>query len=160
MKLPISIVLWLNRRLQRVATSRMPDVLIGKQDDTYMRRWWVIPRNRFFNIYLHHFLRSDDDRALHDHPSWNVSLLLEGEYTEWSIAAGGVHQAVVLKAGQFKFRFARAAHRIELHDGSCWSLFINGAKLRNWGFHCAKGWRPWQQFVDSNNSGHIGRGCD
>jgi len=31
-----------------VARSRAPDVLIGKEDDTYMERWWVIPRNRVF----------------------------------------------------------------------------------------------------------------
>ena len=55
-----------------------------------MRRWWVIPRNKWFNVYLHHFLRSDDDRALHDQPWWNLSILLDGEYTEHTIAAGGV----------------------------------------------------------------------
>src|SRR5258705_132727 len=132
---------------KRIADSRAPDFLIGGAEDPYMRRWWIIPRNRFFNVYLHQFLHSDEDRALHDHPSWNVSILLEGEYTEHSIAAGGVHHATVYKAGQCKFRFARTAHRIELHNGPCWSLFINGAKLRNWGFHCPKGWRPWQQFV-------------
>lgn len=160
MKLPRFIFNRLWSRMYDIARNRAPDVLIGKEDDTYMERWWIIPRNRVFNIYLHHFLRSDDDRALHDHPSWNISLLLQGEYTEWSIAAGGVHSFVVRKAGQFKFRFARAAHRIELHNGPCWSLFINGAKLRTWGFHCPNGWRPWQQFVDEKNHGSIGRGCD
>ena len=50
--------------------------------------------------------------------------------------------------------------RIELHNGPCWTLFINGAKLRNWGFHCPKGWRPWQQFVDDRDHGSVGRGCD
>ena len=25
-------------------------------------------RNKIFNIYLHQIIRSDDDRALHDHP--------------------------------------------------------------------------------------------
>src|ERR1700710_2371105 len=81
MRLPTSIVNFLFAQLGRVA-ARKPDVLIGKQDDTYMRRWWVIPRNRWFNIYLHHFLRSDDDRALHDHPWCNLSILLSGSYLE------------------------------------------------------------------------------
>jgi len=35
-------------RMYDVARSRAPDVLIGKEDDTYMERWWVIPRNRVF----------------------------------------------------------------------------------------------------------------
>ena len=144
------------KQFERYAASRPPDFVVGGKDNPYMRRWWIIPRNRFFNIYLHHFLRSDDDRALHDHPSWNISIILDGEYTEWGIAAGGVHR----KKGMWKFRFAKTAHRIELHNGPCWTLFINGAKLRNWGFHCPKGWRPWQEFVEQRDAGSIGKGCD
>lgn len=160
MKLPAGIVQYLNTRLRLVATKRPPDVLIGKQEDTYMRRWWVIPRNRWFNIYLHHFLRSDDDRALHDHPWWNASILIEGQYTEHTISAGGVNHHVEYGTGAVKLRGAKYAHRVELTSGPCWSLFITGPNIREWGFHCPAGWRPWQQFVDSNNSGHIGRGCD
>lgn len=159
MKLPSSVVEFLFAQLGRVA-SRAPDVLIGKQDDTYMRRWWVIPRNRFFNIYLHHFLRSDDDRALHDHPWWNASILLWGRYTEHTIAAGGVNRRVEYAAGAIKLRGAKYAHRVELTDGPCWSLFITGPMLREWGFHCPAGWRPWQQFVDPTDRGKIGKGCD
>ena len=160
MKLPVGIAQFLNTRLRLIATMRPPDVLIGKQDDTYMQRWYVIPRNRFLNIYLHHFLRSDDDRALHDHPWWNASILIEGKYTEHTICAGGVHRHVEYGTGALKLRNAKYAHRVELTSGPCWSLFITGPNIREWGFHCPAGWRPWQQFVDSNNSGHIGRGCD
>lgn len=48
---------------EKIAQSRNPDFIIGGADP-YMLRWWVIPRNKVFNIYLHRFLRSDDDRAL------------------------------------------------------------------------------------------------
>lgn len=145
---------------ERIADRRPPDFIVGEKDDPYLMRWWVIPRNRFFNIYLHHFLRSDDDRALHDHPWWNLSILLRGEYTEHTINAGGVHRAVVRRAGQFKFRGAKSAHRIELHNGPCWTLFLTGPTLRTWGFHCPRGWRPWKEFVDDRDSGKIGRGCE
>lgn len=158
MKIPDLILRWLNRRLLPIC--RTPDFLIGKPDDAYMERWWVIPRNKIFNIYLHHFLRSDDERALHDHPWINASILLDGRYTEHTIAAGGVQSRVEYVAGAVKFRSARYAHRIELTDGSCWSLFITGPTIREWGFHCPAGWRPWKQFVDTKNSGDIGRGCD
>ncbi|MGE4307333.1 MAG: hypothetical protein AB7E24_25275 [Novosphingobium sp.] len=30
--------------------QRSPDFVIG---DNYLRRWWVVPRNRFCNAYLH-----------------------------------------------------------------------------------------------------------
>jgi hypothetical protein len=43
--------------------KRAPDQVIGGRERPYMLRWYLIPRNRFCNIYLHHFLRSDDDRA-------------------------------------------------------------------------------------------------
>lgn len=148
------------RALERIADRRPPDFIVGGKEDPYLMRWWVIPRNRFFNVYLHHFMRSDDDRALHDHPWWNLSILLKGEYTEHTIAAGGVHRAVIRRAGQFKFRGAKSAHRIELHNGPCWTLFLTGPTLRTWGFHCPRGWRPWKEFVDDRDSGKVGRGCE
>lgn len=156
-RLPALVVDFLFAQLGRVA-ERKPDVNIGKLDDTYMRRWWVIPRNRVFNIYLHHFLRSDDDRALHDHPWWNVSILLWGRYTEHTIAAGGVNNRVEYSAGAMKFRGAKYAHRVELTNGPCWSLFITGPKIREWGFHCPAGWRHWKEFTDPTNTGR--KGCD
>lgn len=161
MKLPSCVVNGLYARLRsRVANKRPPDVNIGKEDDVYMRRWWVIPRNRVFNIYLHNFLRSDDDRALHDHPWWNASILLSGQYTEHTIAAGGVNRRVVYPTGAVKLRGAKYAHRVELTHGPCWSLFITGPTIRSWGFHCPAGWRHWTEFVDSRDSGKIGKGCD
>ena len=43
------------------ALGRQPDFVVGKPEDPYLLRWWVIPRNKRFNVYLHKFLRSDDD---------------------------------------------------------------------------------------------------
>jgi hypothetical protein len=145
--------------LMGVASRRPPDFVIGTPADPYLKRWWLIPRNRFFNIYLHQFLRSDDDRALHDHPWWNISFILKGEYTEHTIPAGGINIRKIYKAGDLKLRRAVAAHRVELHAGECWSLFITGPVIRSWGFHCPAGWRRWQDFV-AENPGEIGRGCD
>jgi hypothetical protein len=151
---------WLINRI----TRRPPDVVIGEPDRPYLRRWWLIPRNRFFNAYLHQFLRSDDDRALHDHPWVNCSILLRGSYTEHTIQAGGIHKAEVLSAGTVRFRRTGAfAHRIELHDGPCWTLFITGPRYRQWGFHCPQqGWVHWEDFTAEADDGTLttGRGCD
>jgi hypothetical protein len=136
-------------------------VVIGGTERPYMRRWWVLPRNRFLNVYLHQFLRSDDDRALHDHPWANCSVLLRGEYTEHTIAAGGVEHRRVLRAPGLRVRLSgRFAHRVELHAGPCWTLFITGPRYREWGFHCPAGWIPWQKFTASDDPGAIGKGCD
>ena len=59
------------------------------------------------------------------------------------------------------FRRSVAAHRLELIDDEpVWSLFITGPIIREWGFHCPKGWRHWKEFVDSRDIGQVGRGCE
>lgn len=71
------------------AQRRLPDFVIGGHANPYLLRWWLIPRNRVFNIYLHKFLRDDDDRALHDHPWFWCSIMLRGEYVEVSALPHG-----------------------------------------------------------------------
>lgn len=138
---------------------RRPDFIIGSAENPYMLRWWLIPRNGWFNVYLHQIRRDDDDRALHDHPWWNVSIVLRGAYRE--ITPKG---RFMRRAGSIVFRRATAAHRLELPvDGGgiryCWTLFITGPRVRKWGFLCPKGWVPWDAFVDENDHGNVGRGC-
>lgn len=159
MRLPKIVVAALELRMQSLAAKRAPDFLIGGEEQPYVRRWWIIPRNRLANMYLHHFCRSDDDRALHDHPWWNVSILLRGAYTEHTIAAGGINRRIRYSVGAIKIRGAKNAHRIELTDGECWTLFLTGPVLRSWGFHCPHGWRHWRDFVDQRDHGSVGRGC-
>jgi hypothetical protein len=141
-------------------TRRAPDFVIGGHERPYLRRWFVIPRNRFFNVYLHQFLRSDDDRALHDHPWVNLSVLLRGAYVEHTIAAGGIEHRTVRMAGDWAFRWTgRLAHRIEVTD-PCWTLFITGPRYREWGFHCPDtGWIHWKRFTAADDPGAIGPGC-
>lgn len=136
-------------------TKRDADFVIGGRDNPYMFRWWVIPRNRFFNIYLHHIVRSDDDRALHDHPWVSLSRCLAGEMQE--LDANGVR---TVRAGQWRLRGPRYAHRLVVADGaSCWTLFITGPRLREWGFYCPQGWVHWQDFTAGKNGELVGRGC-
>lgn len=162
MRLPWPVARWLARRLvDGVAKRRPPDVCIGPEaerdsshrgtgahDSDYLRRWWLIPRNRFFTVYLHQFLASDDDKALHDHPYHCVSVILRGGYYEhingrkrWRYESDVV------------FRRASTPHRIELQEGGfdklpypAWSLFIGAPRVREWGFHCATGWVPWTRY--------------
>lgn len=149
---------WLIARI----TRRAPDFIIGGAERPYLLRWFVIPRNAFLNIYLHQFLRSDDDRALHDHPWGNISILLRGSYIEHTIAQGGIHLRTERRAGQWKIRpLGTHAHRLELHDGYCWTLFLTGPRYREWGFHCPeRGWVHWEEFTAPGDKGAVGRGCD
>ena len=130
---------------------RAPDVDIGPG---YMHRWWVVPRNRFLNVYLHKVMRSDDDRALHDHPWACLSLILSGEYRE--VLPGGV---VHRDEGSIIPRRAFAAHRLEVYPGRpVWTLFITGRKSREWGFHCPRGWIHWTKFTTADGVS-TGKGC-
>jgi hypothetical protein len=81
MRLPTTITNWLAAGANKIARSRPHDFTVGAARDPYMLRWWVIPRNKVFNIYLHNFMRSDDDEALHDHPwAFNLSIIVHSEY--------------------------------------------------------------------------------
>lgn len=149
-------------RLIANAERRSPDFIIGGAERPYLHRWWITPRAKWLPcVYLHKFMRSDDDRALHDHPWVNASVLLRGTYTEHTIAQGGIHQRRVYKVGDIIVRRSgRIAHRVEI-DEPCWTLFLRGPVYREWGFHCPdRGWIPWQQFVDADDIGSVGKGCE
>ena len=159
----------------RVAIMRQPDFMVGTQATPYLLRWYLLPRNRFLNAYLHCFMRDDDDRALHDHPWLSLSFMLRGSYIEHTIPQGGMHCRETIEAGDIRFRRATHAHRIELlpamqfREGvarfvgqeKCWTLFLTGPVLREWGFHCPQqGWVPWQKFTVPGKPGETGAGCD
>jgi hypothetical protein len=141
-----------------LAASRPPDFVVGAdKENPYLRRWWVVPRNNLANAYLHQFLRSDDDHALHDHMYVNLSYLLEGTYVEHTIAQGGVHHSRRYRAGDLRLRWPTTAHRIEVAE-PCWSLFLTGPRVRQWGFHCPGGWRHWREFTSERDA--TGKGCE
>ena len=140
------------------APHRQPDFIIGSHDNPQIHRWWLIPRNPIFNVYLHHIKRSDADLELHDHPWWNLSIILRGSYVEELPGKKYKYRP----QGSWIFRGGKAAHRLHVFDGSpsTVTLFITGPKFRTWGFHCPKGWVPWNNYVEKRgNESVVGRGC-
>jgi len=180
--------------ISRVAGRRPADFVVGANDPAgaYLLRWYLTPWRGWYrsipedqrtrwqrfavwlsmrlpNVYLHKFLRSDDDRALHDHPWAWASLLLRGSYVEHTISAGGIHRRTVRTRGSLKLSGPRAAHRVELWNSlsngpsPCWTLFITSPVVRDWGFHCPqRGWVGWREFTAAGEGrrGEIGKGCD
>lgn len=141
------------RWAEALMESRPPDFTIGTN---YLKRWWVVPRNEQQNVYLHLFERSDDDRAMHDHPWPNTSYLIYGSYKEYTPEG-----SFVRNQGDVVSREATAIHRVELLTPCVISLFITGPKERDWGFHCPKGFVPWQDFVKIIPGGNeTGKGCE
>lgn len=139
---------FVNRVMRRPA-----DRVIGV---AYMERWYVWPRNPVCNLYVHRYSGSDDDRAEHDHPWWSLSYLVRGRLIEFSH-----HRATPVLAGAWRLRSARMRHRLEVVNGPRpVTLFLTGPRIRQWGFWCPNGWRPWREFTDPADGGQIGRGCD
>ncbi|YCU56687.1 hypothetical protein ACRYGV_18085 [Mycobacteroides abscessus] len=106
---------------------------IGGEDDPYLLRWYLIPRNKRLNIYLHQFIRSDDDRALHDHPWWFWSFVLAGHYYEHR--ADG--RRIKRHWASIAYRAAKTRHRVELpksndpmslleREDCCWTIVVTG----------------------------------
>lgn len=117
MRIPVFLHRWLDDRAMRIASRRSPDFIVGGADHPYLRRWWLIPRNPILNVYLHQFLRDDDDRALHDHPWFWCSIVLHGEYVEHTIVAGGIRRVRHRERGSIRVASPWRAHRIELYPG-------------------------------------------
>lgn len=141
-----------------VMAEREPDLIIG---DNYLRRWWLVPRNDYCNVYLHEILQSDSHTP-HDHPWDNSTIVLSGSMREHHYERAQYRRWVDYYPGARVLRDAGDSHRLEIPSGGrCVTLFITGAKLRDWGFWCPGGrWIPWQQFMQGAEYGQLGRGCD
>lgn len=137
----------------------------------YLDRWYLIPRNRFFNVYLHRFLGSDPGRHLHDHPWWNLSIVLKGGYDEsrpvgspyWEYRYEERTEGVVEIAtfpllrlkphgpGSVVLRKATDSHSLKMLKIPTWTLFITGRKTREWGFWDSQGWMQWEDYYRKYN---------
>jgi hypothetical protein len=124
----------------------------------------------------HTILRSDHDRARHDHPVNSISVVLDGGYWEVCeppeagvrfpefygrllhfvpfaqpadrelLAAFGIHWR---GPGAVVYRRAEASHRLVIPVGGtpARTLWIVGRKRRSWGFITPEGWKSWRQYL-------------
>jgi len=169
-------------RLPQRLTQWLADFLIGRfkagklhphdegdivtDDGLYMeRRWLVVPRwwTLGCGARVHHTVRSDGDRHLHDHPWWNISVILRGSYFEEMPVIGGGEWhydkasrdwrectvSALRLPGRVVFRRAEDRHRLTIGaSGGCWSLFIVGPRRRLWGFRTGPtAWQVWYEYL-------------
>lgn len=129
---------WIDRLLMRIFPFF---VIESETGDPYMCRYKLL-RCRWFKVFLHHILRSDDDLELHDHP-WNfVSIILWRGYLEF-LSLGPRR----VRAGRVVRHRASDAHRLEL-DRPAWTLVFVTGKKRHWGFWTRRGWESYETFFD------------
>jgi hypothetical protein len=134
-------------------TDRLPCRIIdGEHGEPYLERYYLGGLDWIgltgWHAYIHHFVDSDPDRGLHDHP-WRhaVSLVLTGGYDELRFADGSSSAEPMDTAGQQPILRRRIRpwrinrlrgndyHRILLRDGRpAWTLFLHGPRVKGWGF--------------------------
>lgn len=130
----------------------------------YLRRFFLFPRNKFANLYLHHIMRSDDDAWPHDHP-WNfASLILKNGYLdeqwgwlrEWDAWGKKFREDPtycpekyeITRPGKFVYRKAEHVHRVILDRGPAWTLVFTGRRFRQWGFWVEGKFTFWREFLN------------
>lgn len=129
--------------------------------DVYLVRWILISGPPG-GIFLHHILRPDHDRALHDHPWSFVSIGLKGgvaeqtTHAQWvdgipgeSIMEWDPGRIVAHWPGRWYFRRAERLHRIDqfLDGDTAWTLVVHGPRRRTWGFSPRPGeWVDWESY--------------
>jgi hypothetical protein len=120
-------------------------------EDLYLRRYYLYRGKRRPHIYFHHIIRSDYDRAMHDHPWPFTSLILWGGYLEHQEAyeragaLGWYSWKTRRRPGNIVRHKATDLHRLEL-TRPAWTLVFTGEREREWGFRTPdKGWVPWKE---------------
>jgi hypothetical protein len=145
--------------LDRLGRRRV--VMDRVNNEPYLERYYLFLKDRDtfpFNIFLHKFLRSDPD-DLHDHPWPYATVILKGGYWEWTPVFDDAGRKLTEVAkwrapGHVRFNSATSLHRIELDPGvECWTLFMPGAKTREWGFVQSGIWQQWEQYLANRAAG-------
>lgn len=139
---------------------------IGDEACPHMRRW-VFIHDSGWGVRLHHFYPNHEDLVPHDHPFWFITMVVLGGYADLSYERQGVEREGepkkidILKMGSIRFRSAHHAHRTITDHRGAWTIVINGAKSRSWGFFprdkSLPRWMLWTKFADG---GHQRAACE
>lgn len=154
---------------------RTPDLIIGPRHDPQTIRWHIF-RWRGWQLSIHKWLRSDSDRALHDHKADNLSIILNSGYFETFFHPSNdptVGEAVLpyVYTETFRwplvpyFRRAETPHRVRLPSAEpVWTIWLRWPAKRRWGYWCAQGWvdaDDYNNTADYYAAGvsEVGKGC-
>jgi len=97
----------------------------------YLTRWYLL-RTKPLAVFLHWFRRSDEDRALHDHPWPFITLILWRGYFE-HCQDGTIRRRWPLTV---HYRPAEWRHRVELIGGrKAVTIVIRFRERRLWGYN-------------------------
>ena len=125
--------------------------------EPYLIRYYLLftDREKFpFNVFIHKFIRGDDDEDPHDHPWGFFHIILSGGYWEQVPIDEDDEPKfykgfckVWRKPGYWNIVNAKYTHRIELDDASPkpWTLFIPLIHNNYWGFWVKNNMNVWSK---------------
>lgn len=172
-KIPLFLLQMLLQSVENNVLTRPPNQTIKRHGQDYMKRYMIgrkmmvpivdIPGmpigwagglpSEIENIYIHEFVRSDEDDP-HNHPWPNVTVLLRGEYYEDVYNTDGTvtEKTLLRTAGDVVYRDSSAVHAIIETSPDCLTLFITGRKETDWGFWKDGLFIPWESY-HANSAG-------
>lgn len=123
----------------------------NNQEEAFLVRT-IICRNRFFNIFIHRFLKSDPE-TLHDHP-WNfLSFIIRGSYIE-EIESNGNRVYLIRSASNRRLAFRKATmfHRIKLFKQYSYrnapiTLCVTFNRQKSWNYLTETGPVKWRKYL-------------
>ena len=127
------------------SNSRRSIIYDRADKEPYLIRYYMlfVDRVKFpFNIFIHKFMRGDDDEAPHDHPWGFFHIILSSGYWENVPMNISKHKfdrgfyKVWRSTGYWNIVSSDYTHRIDLREGEPkpWTIFIPFKRNNNWGF--------------------------
>lgn len=161
-----------------VSRPTIADYLINRAQRTpyfhlegYMNRWWLFnaygsdltlddvkrgldkKRRWLPSVRIHHILRKDQGRDLHDHP-WNArTIILKGWYWETRLDDDGEEYEVKRQAGDTASLKYGEYHTItDVNQNGVWTMFITWDYIGTWGFLVDGKKVPWREYIDGGKA--------
>ena len=124
----------------------------------YMKRYWlfnaydkvngeeVTPIKWLPSIRVHHILRRDGDRHMHDHP-WDArTMVMSGHYIERRPGLEGTF--LIRKRGYTgPIGFGEYHTIVNVSEGGVWTLFFTWGWMGVWGFLVDGKKAPWHEYM-------------
>ncbi|MBU0523460.1 MULTISPECIES: hypothetical protein [unclassified Pseudomonas] len=155
-----AIAAWLIARAKRTPYLH---IMSADGAEMYMGRWWLFnPYSREthkpalwwcpWSFRIHHIMRPDEDRDLHDHP-WNArTIILRGFYKEQRRHSGNGDIDYWREPGDTARLMHGEYHRIdEVSPGGVITLFITSKWRGDWGFLVNGVKVPWRTYTGTDN---------
>jgi hypothetical protein len=130
--------------------------IVSKEGVVHFRRYRLIS-TRWFSLYIHQILKSDEDKHFHDHPWSFKSLLLKGSYEEWFRCPPKFDATFYrrYKTGEVVKHPAEDAHSLTLVTPEVWTLVLTTGHDRVWGYQTEKGWIDFKTYRQLKNEGKL-----